>query len=267
MSADNSLRHNDKDSLLSFSFHTMSEEWKEKALVFHRFLVTASDNPKSEQRNTVKRGGAILPGQISAGCKLLNTFNREMKALQNVNDLIFLKGGLKKSAFNRMKATGDCHSYKSAIDLADKLASKWNEELLEWQERNRRDNELEQELIDQIRYIQDTIQLLNSAGTSTSELVLEQAALQNELVNHRKEMHPGYYFVGDNVDMFTKVRQMTISNQHKDQHMYQVCAYLNRVSGNELDNSHPLQDANTACFLSSYQAKRNVTRSKQTLPS
>ena len=179
VSADNILRYNDKDSLLSFSFHTMSEEWKEKAPVFHRFLVTASDNPRSEQRNTVKRGGAILPGQISAGCKLLNTFNREMKALQNVNDLIFLKGGLKKSAFNRMKATGDCHSYKSAIDLADKLASKWNEELFEWQERNRRDNELEQELIDQIRYIQDTIQLLNSAGTDTSELVLEQAALQN----------------------------------------------------------------------------------------
>ena len=61
-------------------------------------------------------------------------------------------------------------------------------------------------------------------------------------------MHPGYYFVGDNVDVFTKVRQMTISNQHKDQHMYQVCAYLNRVSGNELDNSHTLQDANTALF-------------------
>ena len=111
VSADNILRHNDKDSLLSFSFHTISEEWKEKAPVFHRFLVTASDNPRSEQRNTVKRGGAILPGQISAGCKLLNTFNREMKALQNVNDLIFLKGGLKKSAFNRMKATGDCLSF------------------------------------------------------------------------------------------------------------------------------------------------------------
>ena len=47
-------------------------------------------------------------------------------------------------------------------------------------------------------------------------------------------MHPGYYFVGDNVDMITQVLRMIGTNQNQDQHMYQMCAYENRVSGNNL---------------------------------
>ena len=45
------------------------------------------------------------------------------------------------------------------------------------------------------------------------------------LGNHRSTMHPKFHFVGYNVDMRTKVRQMTLTNQNKDQHMFQVCAY------------------------------------------
>ena len=246
--ADSILRHNDKDSLLSFSFKRIEEEWKEKAPLFHKFLATASENPKAEHRNKFRKGEGILHAQVSAGCKLLNVYNREMKALQNVNDLILLKGGLKKSAFNRMQATGVCHSHKSTIDLADKLADKWSEELLAWQEKSKHESDIEQEFIQQIEYITDTILLLSNTGTDTNDLVLEQVILENELERHRKEVHPGYYFVGDNVDMFTKVRQMTVTNQNKDQHMYQICAYLNRIGGNHLDNSRPQQDAATAPF-------------------
>ena len=245
---DSILRHNDKDSLISFSFKRVEEEWKEKAPMFHKFLVTATVNPLSQERNKFKKGEGILHGQVSAGCKLLNLFNREMKALQNVNDLILLKGGLKKSAFNRLQATGDCHTYKSAVEMADKLADQWDEELLSWQEKNKHENDIEQELIVQIQYIKETVQLLRSAGVDTNDLVLEQDSLENELKNYRKEMHSGYYFVGDNVDMFTKVRQMTVSNQNKDQHMFQVCAYLNRVGGNSLDNTQPVQNVKTAPF-------------------
>ena len=246
--ADSILRYNDKDSLLAFSFKRIEEEWKERAPLFHKFLATVSENPSAEHRNKFKKGEGILHGQVSAGCKLLNLYNREMKALQNINDLILLKGGLKKSAFNRMQSTGICHSYKSTIDLADKLADKWNEELLIWQDRSKHDSDIEHELIQQAEYYKDTIQLVSSAGATAIDLVMEQVAIENELDKHRKGMHPGYYFVGDNVDMFTKTRQMTVKNQNKDQHMYQICAYLNRVDGNDLDNSCPLQEAATAPF-------------------
>ena len=54
-------------------------------------------------------------------------------------------------------------------------------------------------------------------------------------------MHPGYYFIGDNVDMKTGVRQMTNdktkSKERPYHHMYNICAYMNRVEGNLLDNT------------------------------
>ena len=80
--------------------------------------------------------------------------------------------------------------------------------------------------------------MLRSAGIDTNDLVLEQDSLENELE----------IIVGDNFDMFTKVRQMTVSNQNKDHHVYQVCAYLSRVGGNSLDNTYPLQNVKTALF-------------------
>ena len=61
-------------------------------------------------------------------------------------------------------------------------------------------------------------------------------------------MHPGFYFIGDNVDLRTQVRQMTINNQAKDFHMYNMCAYMNRVSGNHLDNTKPKADIHSVLF-------------------
>ncbi|XP_061182759.1 uncharacterized protein LOC133191089 [Saccostrea echinata] len=80
------------------------------------------------------------------------------------------------------------------------------------------------------------------------EFTLALASARQDLQQHRKNMHPGYYFVGDNVDLRTKVRSMTITNQNKDQHMFQICAYENRVSGNHLDNSRPKTNIDTYNF-------------------
>ena len=103
-------------------------------------------------------------------------------------------------------------------------------------------------MITQIKYVQDTIDLCGGQEDNAllAELVFGKLDLEKRLSEHRSSMHPGYYFVGDNVD--TKVRQMTSLNQHKDQHMYQMCAYENRVSGNDLDDSEPIQDSKTALF-------------------
>ena len=61
-------------------------------------------------------------------------------------------------------------------------------------------------------------------------------------------MHKGFYFVGDNVDLRTKVQQMTMKNQNKDQHMFPLCAYKNRISGNNLDNTKPKDNIETVEF-------------------
>ena len=244
------LRKCDKENLLSFSFKDIAKEWTDHATLFYNFLISSSTNPSAEVRNKFKKGDVLLQTQVAAGCKLLNAYNKEMKSLQAINDILFLKGGMKKSAFSRMQSTSDCHSYTTTIALADKLANDWDVPLKEWKRAVELENEIEKELITQINYVKDTIDLCGGQDDNEllAELVFGKLDLEKRLSDHRSSMHPGYYFVGDNVDMVTKVRQMTSTSQNKDQHMYQMCAYETRVSGNDLDNSEPLQDPKTAPF-------------------
>lgn len=244
------LRQNKKEEVENFSFKAVEEEWKQHAPTFHRFIETASTNPTSEKRNIDKKGDALLPAKVSAGCKLLSIYNRDMSAMKYVNDVILSKGGLKTSAFTRMQSTGDCHSYPTVIKKADETAELWDSELRQWQTKCHNDQELEEQIIQQISYISDTIELVQNQQNldEMKELVLEKAKLGNTLCKFRQKMHPSYYFIGDNCDMVTKVRRMTSKNQHKDEHMFQMCAYLNRISGNDKDNSKPLQNANEANF-------------------
>ena len=249
-SSNSLLRKCDKEDLQSFSFKAIAKEWIDRAPLFYKFLISSSTNPSAEVRNKFKKGEVLLQTQVAAGCKLLNAYNKEMKSLLAVNDIMFLKGGMKKSAFNRMQSTSDCHSYTTTIALADKLANDWDVPLREWKRDVEQAHEIEKELITQIKYVQDTIDLCGGQEDNAllAELVFGKLDLEKRLSEHRSSMHPGYYFVGDNVDMVTKVRQMTSLNQHKDQHMYQMCAYENRVSGNDLDDSEPIQDSKTALF-------------------
>ncbi|XP_045215225.2 uncharacterized protein LOC123565422 [Mercenaria mercenaria] len=93
------LRDSDKTSLLDFSFSKIADEWKERAPTFYKFLKYSSTNIRSEKRNKVKKSENLLYGQISAGSKLLHLYNMNMKAMQVINDIVLLKGGIKKSGF------------------------------------------------------------------------------------------------------------------------------------------------------------------------
>ena len=53
----------------------------------------------------------LIPGIVSAGCKLIALHDRNMNALQGLNSLILLKGGAKKSAFRRFSSSYDCLAY------------------------------------------------------------------------------------------------------------------------------------------------------------
>lgn len=97
----------------------------------------ASVNPKAQVRNRLKKDDNVLQAQVSAGCKLLNIYNREMKCLQQINNIILLKGGMKKSGFTRMQSTNDCQRYSATIGLTDKLAGEWDDDLRQWQQINR----------------------------------------------------------------------------------------------------------------------------------
>lgn len=247
-SFDSVLRRTDLKSLQTFSFQNVSNEWKQHAPLFYNFIMRSSINQASITWNTQKNESSILCAQVSAGCKLLHVYNRNMGSLLHINDVIFVKGGMKKAGFQRMQSTGDCHSYSAAINFFDNIASSWDTELCSWREQASSDNVIEQQLIQQISYIDDTIDLLINEPTAIVDFVLEKASIENELKKHRSGMHAGYYFISDNVDMVTKVRHMTMHNKYKDQHIFQMCAYKHRVTGNDLHDNAPLQNSETAEF-------------------
>ena len=237
----------DHAGIKSFSLSNVIEEWKEKTPTFLKMLDTCISNP-SHNRNKFKKDDALLPGLVSAGCKLLSIFNKDMNVFQHLNSLVLWKGGCKKSAFSRLNATFDCLSYQATLNLADKLGKDWDKDILLWQEQVTTDAARELSLLHEKNNIKESLDLLDGDPERMVSLILELSDVETALENHRECMNPGYYFVGDNVDMRTKVRNMTMANQHKDHHMYQICAYQNRISGNHLDNTVPKADINKVPF-------------------
>ena len=195
-----------------------------------------------------KKDDALLPGLVTAGSKLLSIYNQELNVFQHLNSIVLLKGGCKKSAFARLSATYDCLSYPAALNLSDKYGSDWDKQLNVWKEANEQDAATENILQQQVSDIENEIRILNDTEDHGGFILARQQAIF-DLEMHRQTMHPGYYFVGDNVDMRTKVRHMTFAHQNKDQHMYQICAYENRVSGNHLDNTRPKAQAEEVPFV------------------
>ena len=241
------LRQTDLRSLIILKWDTILSEWTEKAPTFKKTLLGITSNP-SHQRNKLKKEDELKRGIVSAGCKLLSVYNRELNAVQHVVSLVLLKGGCKKSAFTRLNSINDCLSYQATLNIADNFADTWTYEIKTWTKQIEDDKRVEIMYTQQIKDIRESIDLLSDEPAGAVDLIFQLSEKEKELEYHKSIMHEGFYFVGDNVDMKTNVRHMTIENQNKDQHLFQICAYKNRVSGNSLDNTKPKQDILTVPF-------------------
>lgn len=241
------LRQTDLNSLKLLTWTKIISEWTEKAPLFKKILENITANP-SHKRNKFKNEENLLSGIVSAGCKLLSVYNRDLNAVQHVVSLMLLKGGCKKSAFTRLNSMYDCLSYPATLNIADTYATNWTDDIQSWAQQIEEDRRMELSLVEQIRDAQQSIALFDAEAIESVDQVFRLSDLEKQLEIHRTKMHEGFYFVGDNVDMKSKVRHMTIENQNKDQHLYQICAYKNRVSGNTLDNTKPKLDIYTVPF-------------------
>lgn len=245
-----SLSSKTEDSLSSLSWEKLSEELQSKTPTFWKFLEQSAFNPRQQTKNVKKTERALIPGIVSAGCKLISLHNRNMNAIQSWNSLILLKGGAKKSAFRRLSSSYDCLTYSTTLAMADNFSSTWEDKLVLWSDKVYQDSKIEGQIRDEIKDLKEETDLLQDhddvLASATNMFCIADA--EARLENHQSTMHPGFYFVGDNVDMRTNVRQMTLTNQSKDQHMYQMCAYKHRVNGNHLDNLKPKDDIETVPF-------------------
>ena len=125
-----------------------------------------------------------------AACQLISVYNKGMSATHCLKSVILKRGGLKKVGLQRLSSLYNCMGYKATNTMFEKFGNDFDRDLKVWKE------------------------------------AVEKAELQS----HRRAMHPGYYFTGDNVDIRCKPRQMTLKNQNKDNHMFHWVAFENRVN-------------------------------------
>ena len=213
------LRKSSHEELAEFSWGKVNEELEIRTPRFLQFLKSAIANP-SQRRNVLKKKSALNGPMLDAGCQLIAIFNEEMNVTRKLKSVILKKGGLKKVGFKRLSPLYVCMGYASTNRLFESAGKGFDKKLKIWKEEVEKGVAKENSILKSLERASDS----------------EAEKLSLELNNHRKEMHPGYSFTGDNVDMRILPRQMTLNNKNKDHHMYQIVAFKNRVPSNHFSN-------------------------------
>lgn len=234
----------------------MYKELKERTPVFLGFVEAAVRNP-SQSRNVLKKNDVLIPSMCDAACHLVSVFNEGMSAVRRIKSIVLKKAGLKKVGFKRISATYTCMGYNSTIKMFESFGNDFDSKLLMWKRQVEEDVEKEKELLTELNSCDQT----SSQNAGSVERLLKLTKL-------REDMHPGYSFTGDNVDMIVKPRQMMKSNQNKDYHMFQYVAYENRISANHLPDEKPIADIKSiplTTFLPSVQEQESLAEEFTTL--
>jgi hypothetical protein len=222
------LRKKEYKDLNSFTWINVLKEWESLAPNFVKFLFTCSENP-SQLHNKLKTRESIIPSVVSAGCKLLHIYNRDLSAFQDLQSISLLRGGGKNFLFKRQLAIGDCTSYQTTLDRASKFGDLWNVKLLDWKEQIEKQTSSEMEIKREIEHVQ----LLSKECDPASILYLGK--LKDRLTDLQRYVHPGFSVVGDNVDLRTHARHTTRTYKDRDEHMFQLNAVKNRIANPCLD--------------------------------
>lgn len=100
------LRDHSEKALTEFSWQAMEDELAARTPIFLWFLRGACTFP-GQDKNKHKTGKGLLPGMLSAACKILSVRNAELSLLKYIVSILMLKGGAKKTLFLRLNSTGD----------------------------------------------------------------------------------------------------------------------------------------------------------------
>ena len=230
------LRKTAKEDLIEFSWNNLHQEFSSRTPRYLQILSACVHNP-SQSRNVHKQIESLIPSMCDAGAQLVSAFNKDMNATRRIKSVILRKGGLKKVAVKRLSALHICMSYDATSRMFESYGEDFDVPIKLWKEEVESGVRKEKELMASI---------LKLERENSGQDVVKSAV--KELEEHRAQMHPGYSFTGDNVDMRVLPRQMTIKNKAKDHHMFQTVAFKNRISPNHLPDDQPKRDINQEPF-------------------
>lgn len=200
------LRQKAKEDLVSLKWSDIYEELSKRCPLFLKFLLASVSNP-SQSRNVHKKGEALHPPMLDAGCQLFSVSNSDLDATRRVKSIVLKKGGLKKIDFKRLASLHTCLSYNSTNTLMEKLGQGYDSKLVDWKE--------EVEL--GVKREADIFESLKQTQTAENENQIKER--EADLHTQRAFMHQGYSFTGDNVDMRCTPRQMTLKNRNRPSHV------------------------------------------------
>lgn len=144
---------------------------------------------------------------------------------------LFLKANLNRLC--KLKLTCSNTSTLSKLDI---LGAHHNEVLITAKER------ISQEQVKQKELTERVIDQVHACSGNCSEDCLEAQALlkaQDLLKQHQMASHPGFVIAFDNIDLQSKVKNMTMSKQNRDIHWVNHKMFINRVHGNSLPCNGP----------------------------
>ena len=122
-----------KEDLVSLKWSDIYEGLSKRCPLFLKFLLPSVRNP-SQSRNVHKKGEALHPPMLDAGCQFISVFNSGLDATRRVKSIVLKEGDLKKIGFKRLASLNTCLSYNSTNTLMEKLGQGYESKLVDWRE-------------------------------------------------------------------------------------------------------------------------------------
>ena len=173
-----------EESLSAVSWEYLSAEFERRTTNFRKFLVSLSTNQRQMNRNVRKTKQTIIPGLVSAACKLVSLYNGHMNVVQRLYSLILLRGGAKKSVFRRLNATNDCLGYAASLSMADDFSKLWACDLHKWSTEVCEDAKVEKQISHRIKALNEETNAIGDDVLPSVTVMFELAELMKLFLNN-----------------------------------------------------------------------------------
>ncbi|XP_056016751.1 uncharacterized protein LOC125676678 [Ostrea edulis] len=123
----------------------------------------------------------------------------------------------------------DSDEDEPTLALADRYGKDGDKTIKNWKVAVEQDRATEDRLMNSVQVYEELASMRQDVDEDT-EVTLAYSNVRQDLDQHRQSMHPGYYFVGDNVDMRTKINLgVLMKYEQYNEDMTDICEFLHTL--------------------------------------